>query len=269
MGTGLQARPKGLQAPTCTLPTSNPLGTLLLSAPSHGTPASPAGRGGSGRRCCTEGAPQALPAAPQGLPAPPAPSTDPALPARAGNRGKGAGGDPGDAGAAGPEEQRPRLGSARGTGGWERRGSGTSCGAWRSCPRGSPIALRRRPRRCHVRSPPPQRPGEGVFPAGGCRVPPPPLSGSPAPSLRTSASGPCHSRPGGAGEGRRAAAHVTDGRRGAQGPRPRPRAEPLGRPGCPEPSALRARLLPAGPGRWLCAAAVCFFFFFFSFCKGS
>lgn len=62
------------------------------------------------------------------------------------------------------------------------------------------------PSACHVRSPrrtAAQRPAEGLFPAGGCRVPPPPLNGSPAPSLRTSASGPCHSRQGGAGEGGR------------------------------------------------------------------
>lgn len=62
------------------------------------------------------------------------------------------------------------------------------------------------PSACHVRSPrrtAAQRPPEGLFPAGGCRVPPPSLNGSPAPSLRTSASGPCHSRQGGAGEGGR------------------------------------------------------------------
>lgn len=59
--------------------------------------------------------------------------------------------------------------------------------------------------------PPPQRPGKGMFPAGGCRVPPPPLNGSPAPSLRTSASGPCHSRPKGCGGRRAGAARLPGG----------------------------------------------------------
>lgn len=137
---------------------------------------------------------------------------------------------------------------------------------------------------CHVRSPRRNARAKGVFPAGGCRVPPPPLNGSPAPSLRTSASGPCHSRPKGwRGKGGRGLARLPGGScdrlHGAQPPerrpgpaRPCPRAAPLRAPlGCPRApggGAVSSRLLSRLPAPAAALAALPSSFFLLR-CEGT